>query len=350
MPETDFLIAGQGIAGTVLALELIRRGQKVLVIDNGHETSSSMVAAGMWNPIVFRKLNKSWRVDELLPEMERFYRHWESEFGATFFHFKPIARVFPAREQENDWHSKSGEPGYEQYLADDNGEELPGIQLRFPKGFGIVKGSGYLDVPLFLERAKQFLSDKQLLIHGTVDYNALEIGADTVKLGELTARKLIFCEGFKGAENPWFRGLPFANTKGELLTITSKELPQQVIPNLGVWMLPVGNDRIKVGATFDWSDFTMLPTSTARQKIEKELGELTQVTYEIVDHQAGVRPTTRDRRPVLGFHHSHPVLGIFNGLGPKGVMNAPWSAARFCEHLIEGAELPGDVDVGRFGY
>ncbi len=344
----DYLIVGQGLAGTALALKLAERGSKIKVIDNNHLGSSSKVAAGMYNPIVFKKLNKSWRIDDLLPEMHSFYRFWEEKWQKNFLFELPIARVFPGVDAQNDWLAKTGESGYEQYLFDDENNELPGIKLRFNKGFGVVKRSGYLDVALFLELAKKHFQERDLLLNEELQYNHLSFSDSGVEWKDYQAKRIIFCEGFKGAENPWFTHLPFGNTKGELLTIKAEGLPTELIPNLGVWMLPVGDSRYKVGATFDWKDKTLETTVAARKKIETELGQLIEKPYEVELQQAGIRPTSQDRRPIVGLHPNNPALGFFNTLGTKGVCIAPWTAQRFVEFLEEAKELPADIDIKRF--
>ena len=63
---TDYLIIGQGLAGSLLAWELIQRDCKVVIIDNGKE-NASQVAAGLINPITGMRFVKSADVDTLLP-------------------------------------------------------------------------------------------------------------------------------------------------------------------------------------------------------------------------------------------------------------------------------------------
>ena len=346
--ETDYLIVGQGLAGTALALTLLEKGIDVTVIDNHHVGSSSVVAAGMFNPIVFKKLNKSWRIDDLLPEMTRFYRFWEEKWQKQFLFEMPIARLFPGIDYQNDWMAKSAEPGYEKYLFDDEDWSLPGIKLRFNNGFGLVKRSGYLDVAAFLETAKEYLLEKRVLILDKLNYSDIDVQPDSVTWNRVTAKKLIFCEGYKGAENPWFSYLPFGNTKGEVLTIEAEGLPTKIIPNLGVWMLPVGNSKYRVGATFDWKDHSLEITDSAKEKLEQELKQLTDQPYRIEKQLAGIRPTAQDRRPIVGLHPQHKSLGFFNTLGTKGVCIAPWTAQRLVEFLEEGIELPTDIDINRF--
>ena len=48
--KVDYLIIGQGLAGSLLAWELIQRRCSVVVVDNGNE-NASQIAAGLINPI-----------------------------------------------------------------------------------------------------------------------------------------------------------------------------------------------------------------------------------------------------------------------------------------------------------
>ncbi|HBA65740.1 MAG TPA: FAD-dependent oxidoreductase, partial [Methylococcaceae bacterium] len=56
--DIDFLIVGQGLAGSLLAFELIQRNAQVMVVDDGRENASE-VAAGLINPVTGIRLVKS---------------------------------------------------------------------------------------------------------------------------------------------------------------------------------------------------------------------------------------------------------------------------------------------------
>ncbi|MFZ9412615.1 MAG: FAD-dependent oxidoreductase, partial [Opitutales bacterium] len=49
------MIVGQGLAGSLLAQELRRRGRKVHVVDDGWKSASSQVAAGLMTPLTGRR-------------------------------------------------------------------------------------------------------------------------------------------------------------------------------------------------------------------------------------------------------------------------------------------------------
>src|SRR5688572_337382 len=108
--RVDFIIVGQGLAGSAVALQLINRGKKILVIDRPIANSSSRVAVGLFNPITGRNLVKTWLADQLFPCFHRFYRDAETLTGKKFFHSLPLYRPFGSIEEQNEWMAKSADP------------------------------------------------------------------------------------------------------------------------------------------------------------------------------------------------------------------------------------------------
>jgi glycine/D-amino acid oxidase-like deaminating enzyme len=82
--------------------------------------------------------------------------------------------------------------------------------------------------------------------------------------------------------------------------------------------------------------------------LENQLKEILQVPFKVLDHKVGIRPTVKDRRPLLGMHMEHKRLGIFNGLGTRGVMLAPYFANHLANHIFNGDKLNSVVDILRF--
>ena len=72
--ETDFLIVGQGLAGSILAYQLVESGHSVRVIDNHQHASSSVVAAGIINPITGHRLNITEGFAKYYPIAKQFYQ------------------------------------------------------------------------------------------------------------------------------------------------------------------------------------------------------------------------------------------------------------------------------------
>lgn len=65
MAEFDYLIVGQGIAGTLLTHFLLKKNKKFLVADLYNPNSASSVAAGLFNPVTGRRLVKTWKADSI---------------------------------------------------------------------------------------------------------------------------------------------------------------------------------------------------------------------------------------------------------------------------------------------
>ena len=104
--NTDVIVVGQGMAGTCLSYQFSRNNIDFTVIDNSHIRSSSMVAAGLINPVVFKRLTKSWLADELMSYLHTFYLEFEATIGTSFYDRKSILRVLNSAEEINRWDSK----------------------------------------------------------------------------------------------------------------------------------------------------------------------------------------------------------------------------------------------------
>lgn len=335
MSDKAFHIVGQGLAGSVLALTLDEAGCNVHITDDGHLTAASSVAAGMFNPVNFRRFKPGWYAPQLLPAMLDFYGRWERRWGATLLHSRDIVRIFRQPEQRTQWLSSCELNPH--FFSPENTDDLQGIRLHFEDGYGVVKEGGFLDVKLFLALTREYFKQKNALTTSSAPNISPEKDTTT-----------IYCEGYRGASNPLFSWLPFSNVKGETVEISSAGLPEKNITSGGVWIIPRSENTYRVGATFTWDDLSPAATVQGLETLEREISQLCTATWEVISQAAGVRPATRDRRPFTGLHPDYPQIGIFNGLGTKGVMLAPWVAADFTSHLLNGSALHPETDIRRF--
>jgi glycine oxidase len=349
--KVDYIIVGQGLAGTVLAHTLLKQNKSLLIVDLPSMSMASKVAAGLWNPVVFKRLVKSWMADDLLEYMDSFYPEVELLLNEKFYHKKQIVKPFSEQQEKVLWLKKTSEE-IGKYLN-------PTIQSDFLTdiihnliGAAEVLNAGNIDTNVFLNASQAHFKSKHLLLEEAFDYNELILSSNEVVYKGIVAEKIIFCEGYKALDNPYFDWLPFKLTKGETLTIRipllhQKGLVSKVI-NKGVFVLPLGDGLYKVGATYEWEDLTDLPTEKGKTFLIGQLNKLLKVPFEIIEHKAGIRPTVKDRRPLIGLHTEHPNLGIFNGLGTKGVMLAPYFAKQFVDFLEMEIPLNKEVDIARF--
>ncbi len=346
MKTVDFIIVGQGIAGSVLSLILQKRGYTVMVIDNVPQSSASLIAAGIYNPIVFKRLVKSWRVDDLVPFAENFYVEMEKLFESNFLEKKKIIKIFAEQQEVDFWNKKASEMDLLNYLNPTSIESKPNVKSPF--GSASVNKAGVLDVANFIQCTREHLSKSNAFLHDQFDFNSLHISEQGVTYKTIKAEKIFFCEGYKVLQNPFFSWLPFKLAKGEVLTIKATDLNLTDIVNKGVFILPLSNNTYKVGATYEWNDLNEINTEKARVDLTEKLNRIITVPYEIISQEAGIRPAVIDRRPILGFHPIEKRVGVFNGMGTKGVMIAPLMADIFVNHIKDGKVLDTEISVERF--
>ncbi len=339
--KKKYFIIGQGLAGSLLALLMLEEGMDVTVLDDGHQSSSSMIAAGMWNPVTFKKLNESWLASQVVPKADSIYSRFEKKFNTSFYHPTELVRIFADTHTSNDWDERSVHPELSAFLTDEQDGNVK-EQLNQPHGHGIVRHAGWMDVPKFIVCAKAFLQEENKLIIGKVSEE---------KLKELSSEKdniVIFCTGWKSLVQPGFDWMPMIPNKGEVLTIKSVSLKLKRMLNFGKFLIPIGNDLFRLGATYELSQPNILPTETGKAELLNQFREVYPEPAEVVDHQSGYRPTSPDRRPVLGFHPENNQYAIFNGFGSKGVMLIPYFAEHFIHFLKGEISLMKDVDVKRY--
>lgn len=346
--EFDYIIVGQGIAGTVLTYSMIKEGMRVLVIDDKTLSSCSKVAAGNFNPIVFKRLVKSWMADELIPFSDKFYKEAEQFLDQEFYWKKEIVKIFAEENEKNFWLKKANSEDARNYLSKTITTDFFSDVVNNPIGCAFVNDAANLFVVKFLDDFRNYFSTHQILLDEFFDFDQLKVGSDSVSYKEFSAKKIIFCEGYKILDNPYFSWIPFKPAKGEVLIVKIENLPTDKIINKGVYILPIGDDLFIVGTTYDWINLNDTPTEKARKEISEKLSKVIKVPFEIIDQQAGVRPSVSDRRPVIGLHPEHGSLGVFNGMGTKGVMLAPYFSKQFIDFLLNKVPLNKEVDIGRF--
>lgn len=342
----DYLIVGQGIAGTALTHLLLERGKRIKIIDQENLSSSSKVAAGLFNPIVFKRLVKSWMADELIPFTKNFYQHAEAVYGKSFFIEREIVKILTEEKEEKLWREKMLSAA-ENYLKAPQRENIFPEHLTENYGYASVQRAGNVNIKEFLLSVKAVLSEKKILLEEKFDHAKLKFSEEEISYREIKARKIIFCEGYQAINNPLFFWLPFKLTKGELLTVKIKGLKTEQVLNKGVFVLPVGEAIFKVGATYEWDDLNENITEKGKQELSDKLKKIIKAPFEIIEQEAGIRPTVFDRRPIIGAHPEHKNIFVFNGMGTKGVMLAPYFANQLIAHIEEGDKLNPEVDIMR---
>ncbi len=343
---TDYIIVGAGLAGICFAETLEQNGKSFVLVSDSSQ-NSSRIAGGLYNPVILKRFTQVWKATEQLQYARTFYAEVERKLNITIDFPLPLYRLFHSVEEQNNWFAASDKPVLSSFLN----SKLPDQTfeaIKSPFGFGEVAGCGWLDIPLFLTSYLNYLNTNNRFINETFDYAKFELQENAVYYGEICARQIVFADGFGLHNGQFFSQLPLDGTKGELLLIKAPNLKLDVIIKSSVFILPIGNDLYRVGATYNWDDKTAIPTEEAKKELVDNLNEIINCDYEIVDHFAGVRPTVNDRRPLLGTHPLFPAVHVLNGMGTRGVMLAPFSAKLLYDYLENKLPLDPHVDIKRF--
>lgn len=338
--HTDVIILGHGLAGAVLAEELQQRGYSVHVFDHKRPGNASQVAAGVGNPIVFKRDIPSWRAREMLGIADAFYSGWQERIGLGLWHPLPMVKVFPTPVERDQWervlHNTESSP----FITQRPEPDVDKAPISTPHGYGTVTQAAWLDVPKVLGIQHEQLIKNGQLTEREISEEEIVHGDDHVHIGDIRARWLVRCTG------PFSVAAGLAPVKGETLLVRIPGLGLKSMLHRGVFVLPLGDDLYRIGSTFDWTNVWTGTTTEARDLLLGSLKTFITLPTEVVEHSYGVRPATKDRRPLLGKTGEHEA--IFNGLGSRGVLLAPWCAMHLADHLFNGTRIDPEVTYDRF--
>ena len=341
----DFLIVGNGLAGISFAEIALQNNKSIFVFDNNSQPSSR-VAGGLYNPVVLKRFSEVWKAKEQIDFAFPLYHNIQSKLDVVFDFEMPILRKLFSIEEQNNWFQAADKPNLAPFLDSKlvtNSYE----SIASPFHYGKVNHTGYLEISILIEAYSNYLKSLNSFSDDAFVYDEIEFLDGFIQYKNIKARHIIFAEGFGLHANPYFNDLPLDGTKGELLIIKAPKLQLDVVVKSSVFILPIGNDLYKVGATYDWSDKTNKPTEAGKQELVEKLSELISCDFEIIKHFAGVRPTVKDRRPLVGTHPIHSQLHVLNGLGTRGVMLGPYLANQLFQHIENSIPLEKEIDITR---
>ena len=344
--QLDYIIVGIGLAGIGFCEQLRANNKTFVVYDNASQQSST-VAGGLYNPIVLKRFTPVWKCKEQLDLALGMYAKLETEFGVKLDYKIPVYRKFASLEEQNDWFTASDKPILSEYLSNKIiKNENAYIDASF--GFGEVLETGRIDVKLLLDAYKLHLLNANLLFESIFNYDELKLKIDSIQYRNLQAKHIVFAEGFGVKQNPFFNNLPLVPAKGELLTIYAPHLKIEYVLKAGVFLIPLGDDLYIVGATYEWKDLSNATTLVAKKELLSKLKKLINCEFQVVNQVAGIRPTVKDRRPLVGQHAIHKNMYVLNGLGTRGVMIGPYVAQQLYNFIENNMPLEKEIDCARF--
>lgn len=343
----DYFIIGQGIAGTVLAHSLEKQGYTYCIIDADHPETSSKVAAGLFNPVTGKRVVKTWKADYIFPFAASFYTSLEEQLNSSFYHPKQIYKPYQSIEEQNDVIAKTAEDRLSPFISLESNHDVFQSIIENPLGGIAINHGGYLDTQAFLTASRNHFTSKGAYFLDEVYNDDFTFNNNSVQWKEHTAKKVVYCEGYRAKFNPLFNWLPFSVTKGEMLQIEMENFPDTHIINKGGFILPKGNNTYICGSSYEHSIENTV-TEKGRLIVEEKLKSILKTPFKITGQRAAIRPTVRDRRPYIGIHPSNNNIAIFNGMGTKGVTLSPYFANEFVSFLEKNGELNKEANISRY--
>ena len=342
--QVDFLIVGQGLAGSLLAQALRTRSQKVAVVDDGWKSSASQVAAGLMTPLTGRRFT----LTPSYPELFAFAERRLTELGV----FRPtsVYRMFADDEQKEKGQKRAAMPAYAPFI-----ERVTSGQGELDAGLtdtlgGVLMRGAWVDLRRLLADERARLEVAGVLFTEPFDPAAVQVGPEGVTWRTVQARGVVYCDGYKSAQRGPFAYLPWQPAKGEAVSLRSNAPQKPFILNREGWALPLGEGLWRTGTNWAWEGLDEHPTEVQKEKLIRRFRSYfgQEVSVEVTTHVAGVRPCTSDNLPFLGTHPTESRYHLFNGLGPRGTVWAPTLAEEMAEYLVSGKPVRSDCDLRRF--
>lgn len=347
--HVDYMIVGQGISGTFLSWYLHKAQKSFVVIDNHDSNAPSRLAAGIINPVTGRRMVTVWMAEEILPFARQAYNEIGKELGITAISQKNVIDFFPNPFTRENFLKRLTEGN--EYTGPVSNEQQFSPFFNYEFGCGEIKPAYTAHLEILLPAWRKQLKDSGALMEEDFDIKQLKAGTNDVHYKSIKAEKIIFCDGAAGTANPYFKQLPFAPNKGEALVVEIPGLPDSNLFKKSMMLAPLpgaGKDIFWIGSNYIWDFANADPTPEFRKSAEGVLKEWLKRPYTILEHRAGIRPATLERRPFVGFHPQLPGIGIMNGMGTKGCSLAPYFARQIADHVTTGLPIHAEADVKRF--
>jgi glycine/D-amino acid oxidase-like deaminating enzyme len=345
--QIDYLIIGQGICGTMLSWFLHKEGKTFLIIDDNNENASSKIAAGIINPVTGRRYAYTWMIDDVMPFAIQCYEEIGNYLGQNLVHPKSIIDFFPSPQMRNAFIDRLTEN--DTYLHSYPDQNHFNQYFNYDFGCGEIAPAYTVHLQALLSSWRKKLQELNAIKEEKFDMPELKIEKGFVSYQNITAQKIIFCDGTDGVKNPWFQLLPYAPNKGEALLIECNDFTNEHVFKKGLMLAPLPEENIYwVGSNYQWEFENDQPSKEFYEHATTVLNGWLKKPYKVLFHKAAIRPATLERRPFVGFHPQYQNIGILNGMGTKGTSLAPFFAHQLTQYLVYGFPIAAEADVHRF--
>lgn len=353
MKKVDYIIVGLGIAGVCFAETLLQKGKTFIVVED-RKNGATTTSGGVLNPTVLKRFTAAWNAPLFFEKALPFYNAISKRFGEQIITPIGIHRILNTIEEQNNWVVASDKPTLSSFICSEI-QKNNNSSVKAPLGLGSVMGGALLKPAKIIKAYRTYLQQNKLLLSENFDYTLLEISKNSVVYKNHIASQVVFAEGANVANNPFFKvsvspegSKVFVGNKGEYVIFKSAALRLKEVLKGPVMIIPLGNDLYKVGASYGRDDFSEGITTKAKEEIIEKLKKMIVCDFEIVEQVSGIRPTVKDRKPLLGNFPENPRLYFLSGLGTRGLSMAPLLSEWLYTNIDDNKALPAAVDLNRF--
>jgi glycine oxidase len=353
MKKVDYIIVGLGIAGICFAETLLQQGKSFVVVEDGKKGATA-ASGGVLNPTVLKRFTAAWNAAQFFKKALPFYEAIGERLGKKIISPIGIHRIFYNIEEQNDWVVASDKKALADFLYPQINKNK-NDSIRAPLGLGKVRGGASLKPDELIEAYREYLRQNELLLSESFRYDCLEVSENSVVYTNFTANQLVFAQGASVRQNPFFKvsispegSKVFVGNKGEYVIFEAPELRLKEVLKGSVMIIPLGDDLYKVGASYGRDDYSLGTTTRAKEEIIDKLKKIISCDFEVVDQVSGIRPTVKDRKPLLGSFSENPNLYFLSGLGSRGLTMAPLISEWLYDFIERNVEIPKEVAITRF--
>ena len=325
----DYIIIGQGLAGSALAWRLYFNNKSFIIIDSEANTSASKAALGIYNPITGRKNIKTWNADILFKELENFYMRVEESLNTKILYRKNIFRPFKNNRDLNDWNIRLGNEKYKKYLKEINNKGIT------------TKGSGYLDVKKYLKKTKKYF--KHIGRYKVHKLNNTELLKENnhINIDGYNFNKIVMCMGIDQKKINLFSEIKLIPVAGNSIKAESKFFSNNIL-NKRISIFNVSKNEIYAGSTYNNGNI-----NKGINLLKNQINKIINSDFKILKSYFGIRPASKDRRPIVGKHKIINNLFIINGLGSKGVSQSPYCSKQLFDYIENNKKINIEINIDR---
>jgi glycine oxidase len=331
----DAVVIGAGVIGLSIALQLNKRGYKVLVLERGEPGREASHAAG----------GMLAHCDSRTPETLRPLARTSAELYPEFVHeLEDETRIrIDLRQEGTLAFLNHGEASFSGSVltAEDLASLEPGL---FPPGPAQLLPEGSVDPRALVDALAKSLHHRKVDIATGTEAVSIETherrvtSVRTEKSTYVTAIAINCAGAWASKIGPVpLRTYP---VKGQMLAIVPKHGThfslRHVVRSEGCYLIPRSDGRIVIGTTMEEANFDKQVHPGIIQGLHHAAGVLMPELGEgrILEAWSGLRPGTPDRLPMLG-ETSYPGYLAATGHFRDGILLAPITA-RIVAQLIAG--------------